>query len=1006
MRKILQFILLLTLITCYGHVMAQERIISGTVTSEEDGSPLPGVSVLIKGTTKGTISDVNGLFKLSAQEGETLVFSFIGFSVLEKKVTDKSTHNVKMTPSSEQLNDVVVVGSRGEGRTKIETVAPVDVINVSEISVGMAQVDIAQMLVATAPSFSAVKSQGGDLNSHVDSPTLRGLAPNQMLVLINGKRRHSSALLTSNQTGTFGNAVDMSFIPASSIASVQILRDGAAAQYGSDAIAGVMDIILKENTGVLSGNLTMGATPNFGTPSFDNNYGGLTAGEKELQKEVPRDMDGETVQFDVNYGLDLGNDGFLNITGFVRQDKRAIRATVLDYERYLTYDGTYLNNERTDKNGNPMITNPELIEAMAKGSYNGYTPEQLSTNVGLLNARGLTQYDVSSYLGSPDVNIAGLSFNLGLPLRNDFNFYANGDIGFKYVEGFSCYYRSPSWTSRAGAQGLYPNGFRPLMMTNQSNTALTTGVEGKLGDFKIDVSNTFGRNAMDIRMKNTLNVTYGDASPTEMYLGNHSFTQNTTNIDVSRFLPDALSGINIAFGGEMRVEKYEIVKGQLESYSNSDAGTYEATSIDQPMVGPDGFPIENENSSPIVDSNGSPLLTQPYDGGTTVKNYSQGCQCFTGFGPNNEANAVRTVMGAYLDIEADITDKWLVEGATRYETFLDFGSVLTGKVATRYSILDNLAVRGSASTGFRAPSLQELNYSQTFTYFVNTIPADATVYTNNSTEARLLGVSLKEETSVNYSVGIASELFKGFTLTADAYMITVKDRIFLTDPFTAADAPVLEPLIGDGEAQFRINGGTISTKGLEIVSNYATQVGPGRLGLTLAATFRENKFEKATVPDLNTALTDEELAEKYVRRASIAQFETGTSSTKFIGTVTYNIGKFNFMVRPTFYGEVTSRQNDMSSIVDVNGAYDIYTETAPATGETAYADQTYSPEWVFDMGITYTVSPKLNLSVGGQNVFNNLPDVVRYENRDFGLYSDYQQGSRGAYYFTRLSFSF
>lgn len=995
---------------------AQEIEISGKVTAD-DGNAFPGVTIVVKGTSNGSLTDVNGNYSLTASSDATLIFSFLGYKTVEKSIGGQTTINITLEETATQLGEVVVVGSRSQGRTKLETPAPVDIINVQEVAGVSPQVDLAQLLVATAPSFSAVRSQGGDLSSHVDPPTLRGLAPNQMLVLINGKRRHTSALLNGSQTGTSANAVDMSFIPSSAVERVEILRDGAAAQYGSDAIAGVMNIVLKQTTGKLTGNLSMGAFPNFGTPSFTNDYGGLTPGERALQDEIPSGMDGENYQFDVNYGFKVGKEGVLNVTALLRQDRPAVRATVLDYARYSTYNGNYLNNGRTDKHGNPIITNPELLLALENGTYNGFTPEQLKTNVGLMQARGISQYDVASYQGQPGINLGTVSFNFNTPISEDFEFYANADLGFKNIEGFSCYYRSPSWNSRAGAVGLYPNGFRPQMVTDQANTYLTTGVSGKAGDFNVDVSNTFGRNAMDIGMINTINVTYGDLSPVDMDLGNHAFWQNTTNVDLSRFYSDVLSGLNIGAGVEMRVENYQINAGQPESFGASDeVGVYYATTLDEPLIGPDGMPLESGSSSPIVDGSCPDCapVVQPYDSdGYLVKNYSQGNQCFTGFGADNEANEYRTVTAAYLDLELDVTDDFLIAGAARLENYSDFGNVVTGKIASRYSITDGIALRGSYSTGFRAPSLQELNYSHTFTYFVNTIPADATIYPNRSSEARVLGVgTLQEETSRNISLGFAAEVTNGLSLTVDAYKITIEDRIFQTDPFTAGDAPVLQPLIGDGEAQFRINGGTISTQGLEVVANYAHQLGEGELGVTFAATFRENKFEEATVPALNTNLSDEDLAAKYVQRGSIAQFETGTPSTRLIGTFTYKIGKFSAMIRPSYFGKVTSRQNNMSNIKDLTGTYDLETGTVPnlldSNGDPVvdYADQTYNPELVFDLGLTYSVNKNLTLTFGGMNVFNNLPDVIRYENRDFGLYSNYQQGSGGAYYFTRLGFSF
>lgn len=961
---------------------AQDITVTGKVVDDQN-IVLPGTDVIIKGTTKGATTNFDGEFTIDAPSDAILIFSSLGFAKKEIPVEGQSTVNVILIPAAEQLLETIVIGSRGQPRTKLETPVPVDVINISEQAINMPQTDLGDVLRASAPSFNAFQSQAGDLSSHVVPPTLRGLAPNQMLVLINGKRRHSSALLLANQTGTSSNATDMSFIPTASVDQVEILRDGASAQYGSDAIAGVMNVIMKKGTNKLTGALTMGGYPGIEPDMSDQ----LTPEENALERGF--DPDGFNYQFDGNYGLGFENGGYINVTGTLKQAKRSIRPSVLGLDRSPLYSGDYLNNETTDTYGNPVITNPELVNALTAG--NTALASELTTLEGLMEARGIEQRDVASYAGSPAINLGVLSYNFANPLTDNVEIYSFGDIGFKYTEGFSCFYRRAAQADRT-SYALYPNGFRPQMYTNQFNTSFTTGISGTMNEFKFDLSNTFGVNKMDIGMFNTWNASIGESSPTDMYLGTHNYLQNTTNLDISRYYKDAMAGLNIAGGVEYRVERYQIEEGQKEGWTAGTAGIYTATEANESLLGPDGLPLEDLSGSPIVDGNGNPL-TLPYAGYSAelVKGYALNCQCFRGFGPDNASRSIRSVIAAYLDIELDVTDNFFVGLALRTESYSDFGNVLTGKIASRLSLSDNFAVRGSFSNGFRAPSLQELNYSHSYTFFVNLVPFDGTLYRNSSAAARAIGVTqLQEERSTNFSFGFTTKLFDKLELTVDAYKINVTDRIFQTSEFDASEAPSLGPVIGAGLASFRINGGDVSTQGIELVANYTTFFGQNKFNASLSGTFRENKFDQVVVPDLNTALTDEEVAAKYVDRASIGQFETGTPSSTIIGTLNYSFGKFSTMLRGTRYGSVTNLAANEQNLYG---------------GGFGYPDQTFTPEFVVDLGITYAFSEHISLTVGGNNIFNEYPEIHRYENRSFSLFSNYQQGSNGSYYFGRLTFT-
>ena len=323
-----KFLLTLFLFNAILVVNAQDIDIKGKIT-DDLGEPLSGANIVLKGTSKGAISDFDGLFTITAPANGTLLFSSLGFASKEAKINNQTFITIQLVASAQQLEEMVVLGSRGQARTKLETAAPVDVISIATQSINMPQLGLAEMLVASAPSFSAFKSQGGDLSSSVDPPTLRGLAPNQMLVLINGKRRHTSALLAASQTGSPANAVDMSFISPESIDRVEILRDGASAQYGSDAIAGVMNVVLKKGTNKFSGSLTMGGYPNK-APDLSGSDVSETA--QELLQDT--EADGMNYQLSTNYGVGFENGGYLNLTGTYRQAEKTIRPNISEATPY------------------------------------------------------------------------------------------------------------------------------------------------------------------------------------------------------------------------------------------------------------------------------------------------------------------------------------------------------------------------------------------------------------------------------------------------------------------------------------------------------------------------------------------------------------------------------------------------------------------------------------------------------------------------------------------------
>ena len=969
-------VILLSLITLLPiSVFAQTRKITGKISASTNAEPLQGVNVLIKGNNrKGAITDNQGAFSLEATPNDVLVISFIGFKTKEIRVGTESTVNVTLDENANELTELIVTGSRNTGRTILETPVPVDVISIKDIMGDLPQMDLAQMLTFVAPSFNAVRNQGGDLDSHVDPIQLRNLAPNQTLVLINGKRRHTSSLLiTTTAVGSPSTSVDMMTIPAASIDRVEILRDGAAAQYGSDAVAGVINIILKKGTNKLTSSLTTGGYLNSGGQAGD-----LTQSGKP---------DGFNYQFDANYGFKLGDRGYINLTGQVTQRRPTVRPFVNDWE---IYDNTYLNNLRTDKNGRPIITNPELINAQAAGSSLTST---LKTEDGLLSARNLARSDFAVYAGMPGITLGSAFYNAGYEISPNTTLYSFGGVSYKYLKGFSCYYRRPAQTDRFNYL-LYPNGFRPQLVTNTGDISNTVGIRSKVGEFSVDFSNTFGSNTSQISMVNTFNASIGANSPVNMNIGTNQFTQNSTNLDFSRYFKGVMNGLNVAFGAEMRVENYKIIRGQEESYAYGDAGIVTASQAGL-LVGPNGKPLENESAVPIVGANGQPLSA--YAGQqVTIKNFAANCQCFSGFGPKDERNAFRTTMAAYLDTELEITRKILLAAAIRVENYSDFGGVTIGKLAARWSVTNNLTIRGSIASGFRAPSLQEINYTHTTTAFVPDVngvpqPLDVTTYPTNSTAARVLGITgLRQEKSRTYGFGLTYQPTRGFEITVDGYQIDVDNRIFQTSYFNASEVGNnYDEVIGGGEAQFFVNGANVRSRGLELVGNYTQTLAKNRsFTYSLAAIFSKNTILNRNPLNLNVAnLSQEQVVGKYLSRDVIGQFETGTPRTKLIGSVMYRQGKWDAMLRGSYFGKITS----LSISTDDQGNY---------------YDQTFSAQTIVDLSLGYALNSNVKFSLGGSNILDKYPQILRPENRGFTLYSSYQQGSNGAYYYGRVLFNF
>ncbi len=864
--------------------MAQIEI-KGTVT-DESGLPIPDVNISEKDLSNGAITDFDGNYLITVQEGATLVFTYVGYSTQQIKVDASQTLNILLESDSE-LEQIILVGSRSPKRTVVDTPVAIDVIDMKDVISKTGNVEINELLQYAAPSFNASRQSGSDGADHVVPATLRGLGPDQTLVLINGKRRHSSSLINLFGTRGRGNSgTDLNSIPTGAIKRIEILRDGAAAQYGSDAIAGVINIVLKDSEG-FSGSVMYGAynanTKGDFLPLGDsaNTEGTRLDTSKDGNATTDaQDFDGGTVKVVANYGTKIGENGFANFTG-----------------EFLTRNKTI------------------------RPSY----------------------YFRSGY-GGASVESYNFMGNIGFELSENTEFYAFGGRNYRDSEAFA-FTRVIGENDDRIIASIYPNGFNPrnqaIVLDNSVSAGIRTETES---GWKIDFNNTWGKNNFHYFIKATNNASLEEATPTDFDAGGHSLSQNTTAIDASKYFDNVAAGLNLAFGTEYRTENYIIFAGEEASYA-----------------------IYDTNGRVVTDPSTQVISTDPVSGGTRP-GASQG---FPGYSPANEVDRSRSNLSVYADAELDITDNFLIAVAGRFEDYSDFGSTINGKLATRIKLSDAINLRGSVSTGFRAPSLVQVYFNTQFSDidgsggFVETLLASNI----NPLTSRSYGISdLKEETSLNASFGFTAN-FGNFTTTVDGYFIGVDDRIILTGQFDGPAGSAIDAV------QFFTNGVDTETIGLDLVLGWKKDFSFGNIGASLVG-----NINQMDIINVNNGTLDEETffgeREKKFLLASAPE-------NKFIFNLNYSANKFNIGATTTRFSEI--------ELIDFSGT------------ELDYYDAKFST----DITMGYDITKNLNLTIGSNNVFNEYPDEQTDFNTESGGYWDaVQMGSNGAFYYTRLSFNF
>ncbi|WP_228379089.1 TonB-dependent receptor plug domain-containing protein [Chryseobacterium piperi] len=746
---------------------------------------------------------------------------------------------------SKKIDEVVLLGSRGSGRSLTDTPVPVDVINISKILKQSPVNNISQALNYIVPSFSSTSHTVNDGTDFVDPAQLRGLGPDQVLVLLNGKRRYQSSLINVTLTPGRGSVgTDLNAIPAFALDKIEVLRDGASAQYGSDAIAGVVNLGLKKRLG-LSGQVFLGG---YASPVTNNFSGGV---------------DGETISLDLNYGFKVGKQGFFNITTSTQYRDPYSRAGVRGGDIYNAYnainyraaqngidiDGLYKNIGNTANSQQIINTIKQYatqVDYFSSQLQNDISnANSISTLQGLLGGdvtnqelayRGLERKDFSIRAGQSKLQSAQVYYNSEVPINDDWKIYSFG--GYSYRLGNAGgFFRLPN--TERNVNFLSPNGYLPQIEATINDNSYAAGIKGKWNDWNIDLSNTFGKNTFDFGVVNTFNASLVNNSPRSFKAGGLEFLQNTVNLDFSKKY-DVLHGLNIAFGGEYRYENYKVNAGNQNSYASYDI-----------------FGNVVTTSTP-----GNELVTDFFG-----RTRPAGSQVFPGFSPENAVSGNRNSVAGYVDVELEPTDWWLVEGALRYENYSDFGSTFNYKLATNVKLVDNFNWRGAISTGFRAPSLAQIYYSSTSTLIQQGNTTQVGTFRNNSEAAQALGIpKLKQETSQSYSTGITWKVPKlNLVVTADVYYIKIKDRVVLTDLFfrpegtpgidfpEGSDQAVLQnafDLARASAANFFANAVNSQTKGLDITVSQTSKISSG---ISLENNFGLNLNQTKRIGEINAS---------------------------------------------------------------------------------------------------------------------------------------------------------
>ncbi|MCD0473464.1 TonB-dependent receptor [Flavobacterium sp. EDS] len=888
-----------------------------------------------------------------------LVLGLLTFSGIYAQENKKE----KDTLQNNELSEVTIIGSRSKNRVKTDVPVPIDIFNISEITKGAPQTSVTQILNYVAPSFTSNPTSTADGTDHIDPAQLRGLGPDQVLILINGKRRHTSALVNINGAPGRGSVgTDLNAIPSFAIERIEVLRDGAAAQYGSDAIAGVINIVLKKNANFLSGDVQYGANISSGSNNFK---GGA---------------DGQSLQVDLNYGTSLGKEGsFLSVTGSAVTRQATSRAGIRSNNIFNAYNAVEYRAAQNGVNINSLFSNINTTPNSAQiiSSLQQYAPQvgyftpaqqtaissansitQMQTALGFdvtnneINYRGQERSDYNMSVGQSELASGQLYYNAKYPLTEITSLYSFGGASYRNGKSYA-FNRLPNGAGTFTQ--VYANGFLPEIESDILDLSSAVGLTTQLFGFDTDISTNLGTNSFKYDVNNTINATLGTNSADSFYAGKVSFLQSTTNLDLSKKY-DVLGGLNVAFGGEFRYENYQIKQGDVESY-----GLYD---------------VNGNLVSGILPGN-SPLIVTDFFGAKR----GAGAQGFSGFQPSDAKEKDRRSGAAYIDLELNVTKDWLLNGAARYENYSDFGSTVTFKLASLLKLTDNINWRISGQTGFRAPSLQQKYFESSSTQFINGSPYQVGYFTNDSPAAKSIGVdNLKAETSKSISTGFTFKIPEAnITIATDAYFTRIDDRVVLTGQYArptdaqinGATSPEQKDALtlfqqafdlkGVERASFWTNGINSETKGIDLVISQKYNV---IQDFTIKNDFALSYNTTKRVGDLNVPESivnagGEPYKYSFFPESSRIYLEEAIPKLKANLMTTFSIKKLDIYLRNSYFGKVT---DPGATDVNLDGFSSVYEHPE------------YSAKLVTDLSLGYQINEHLRVTLGVNNIGDVYPD--------------------------------
>ncbi len=907
MKKILLsiFVFFLTtiILSNYSSLSAQ---ISGVIYDAENNETLIGASVSIKGTTIGEITDIDGSFSLNATEGQTIIVSYTGYTTQEIELDSRTSYDIRLS-SGVELGEITVVGTRGKPRTDVDRPVPVDVIDAKELK-ATGQTDLGQQVQYTSPSFNSAKYGVNGTTNYADPASLKGLGPDQSLVLVNGKRRHQFSTLQLNVAPGLGTVVtDLNSIPSGAIKRIEVLRDGAAAQYGSDAIAGIINLGLNDqNDG----------------GSFTTTFGQHYSSPDDAASAGREFRDGFTIKNSLNYGFSLGKENsFFNFT-LEHFDFAGTNRS--DY-----YTGGLYPEAPVDSNG--VFTGPSE-------DYPYFTEDPRAERAIYPD----DDFVVGNY-GANENETRQFFVNAAYPLGDKgLSVYAFGGFSQKDITAFG-FFRNPSRFSRA-VLTVFPDGYVPISPGRGTDFSYVAGIKRNLADgWNFDLSYSKGNNRLFLDIFNTTNPSFGSATPTSFHVGTYNFSQDIVSADVSKNLGavGGIAGLNLAFGAQFRTDRYYQTRGSDESFQ---AG---------------------------------PLAALGKDVGSSAR---------PGIADDNDID--RSNVGVYADVEADISEDFLVAAALRFENYSDFGSNISGKLAARYKLSNLFSIRGSYNRGFRAPSLSQLGTINN----TSTVQNGSVIITRQvpSADERLAQLGIEDpqaEISDNFNLGLTAKLFSGaLLLTVDAYQITIDERIVITERISTATYPAVAALFPDSrEIRFFTNHADTRTQGIDFVAAYKWAFSENhKLNVSLAATFNATEVtgQQETPSEILEGAADDAQGLQLLGTTATELIEVAVPRQKVLLSAIYTIGKVNLTGKFTRFGEVQAFSRGLSG-----------NDSNVECNESDRCVQTFSSKIVSDFSIAYKFSDMFSLSVGANNAFDVYPDKYNTTLNGFeGTASSYASG--------------